>query len=158
MADTARLLAQRVVEAMLRADRASQSLGIYVVSVDAGYASVGMIVREDMLNGHRTCHGGVLFALADSAFAFACNSRNQRTVAASGQIDFLRPALLGDILRAIVEERSAGKRLGLYDVTISNQRGESIAMFRGKSYRIDGNVVESTDAAEEAHGRKRICL
>jgi acyl-CoA thioesterase len=137
-------LAQRVVAAMLKEDRATATLGIRLVSVDAGSASVEMTMREDMLNGHATCHGGILFTLADTAFGIACNSRNQRTVAAAGQIDFLRPAVLGDVLQAAAVERSAGRRLGLYDVTITNQRGQTIALFRGKSCRIEGTIVDET--------------
>jgi acyl-CoA thioesterase len=137
-------LAQRVVAAMLQEDRATRTLGIRLVSVDSGAACVEMPIREDMLNGHATCHGGILFTLADTAFGIACNSRNLRTVAAAGQIDFIRPAVLGDVLQATAIERSAGRRLGLYDVDVTNQRGQTIALFRGKSCRVEGAIVDET--------------
>ena len=148
MSDLGTSLAARVVTAMLRADNATRSLGMIVRSVEAGACVVEMEVREEMLNGNGTCHGGLLFSLAASAFGFACNSRNQRTVAAAGQIDFLRPALLGDLLRATVTERSAGRRLGLYDVVLTNQRDQTVALFRGKSCRIDGAMIEEEQAID----------
>jgi acyl-CoA thioesterase len=135
-------LAEQVVAAMLRDDRATVSLGMQVESVSAGASCVTMAVREDMLNGFATCHGGFIFALADSAFAFACNSRNQQTVAAGCQIDYLRPARAGDILRARAMERVAGSRLGLYDVTVTNQQDETVALFRGRSCRVKGTVLD----------------
>ena len=138
----AKTLAERVVDSMLHDDRATRMLGMRVVSVSAGTCRVEMTVREDMLNGHRTCHGGILFSLADTAFAFACNSHNDRAVAAGAQIDYLRPALEGDVIRAVAEERSAGKRLGVYDVTLTNPKGQTVALFRAKSCRIEGVVVQ----------------
>lgn len=145
----ASLLARRVAAAMLENDRASTSLGMRVEAVDAGRASLIMEVRPDMLNGHASCQGGFIFALADSAFAYACNSRNLRTVAAGCQIEFLRPVLPGDTLRAEAVERAAGGRLGVYDVTVSNQRGEMVALFRGKSCRISGSVIDEGRAPGE---------
>jgi acyl-CoA thioesterase len=142
MVKAAPTLAERVVAAMVREDRATRALGIKLVSVEEGACCVEMKIREDMLNGHTTCHGGILFTLADTAFGIACNSRNQRTVAAAGHIDFLRPALLNDVLRATAIERSVGSRLGLYDVTLTNQRNQTIALFRGKSCRIEGSIIE----------------
>jgi acyl-CoA thioesterase len=138
---SARSLARRTVAAMREHDQGSAWLGVEVKSVDVGAATVTMRVRAEMLNGHGTCHGGFLFALADSVFGFACNSRNAKTVAAGGQIDFLRPALLGDELRAEAIERALGGQLGVYDVRISNQRGEIVALFRGKSCRVPGTVI-----------------
>lgn len=135
-------LAQRVVAAMMRDDRVSQSLGMQVEGAAEGAATVVLTVREDMINGHHTCHGGIIFSLADSALAFACNSRNLRTVAAGCAIEYLAPAKVGDTLRAEAAERSLGNRLGVYDVTITNQRGETVALFRGKSCRISGGLVE----------------
>ncbi len=143
-------LAERVVAAMLREDRATKALGMRVISVAEGTACMEMPVREDMLNGHLTCHGGILFALADTAFAFACNSRNQRTVAAGAQIDYLRPAVKGDVLRAKAVELSAGRRLGLYDVAVVNQRGETVALFRGKSCRIEGTVIPAAALEDQS--------
>ena len=135
-------LAERVVAAMLRDDRATAAFGMQVESVSAGSSCVTMTVREDMLNGFSTCHGGLIFSLADSAFGFASNSHNLQSVSAGCQIDYLRAASLGDILRARAVERAAGSRIGLYDVTVTNQRGETVAVFRGRSCRIRGTIVE----------------
>jgi acyl-CoA thioesterase len=152
MISESQALARRVVEALLHDDRATLMLGMAVVSVDAGAACIEMTVRHDMLNGHRTCHGGILFALADTAFACACNSRNQRAVAAAAQIDFLRPAVEGDILRATAVELSAGRRLGLYDVNIADQQGRTVAVFRGKSCSIRGTVIDQAPVVQDASG------
>ena len=144
----AKTLAERVVDSMLHDDRATRMLGMHVVSVSAGSCCVELTVREDMLNGHNTCHGGILFSLADTAFAFACNSHNYRAVAAGAQIDYLRPAFEGDVIRAVAEERSAGKRLGVYDVTLTNSKGQTVALFRAKSCRIDGVVVQAEQSEQ----------
>ena len=138
----AQALAERVADAMYPRDRASQSLGIKVARVGPGHAELTMTVRPDMLNGHAICHGGFIFALADSAFAFACNSYNLTTVASGCAIDFMAPAREGDVLTATARERSASGRTGVYDIEVRNQRSETIALFRGKSYRIKGHVVE----------------
>jgi acyl-CoA thioesterase len=136
---------QSVAEASARAmfgqDRASQALGMRILEVRPGYALLAMTVREDMVNGHKICHGGLIFTLADSAFAFACNTYDLVTVAASGSIEFLLPGRLGDELTAVAEERTRSKRAGVYDVAVRNQRGECIAMFRGRSHEIGGNIV-----------------
>lgn len=142
MNKTSSSLAERVVAVMLDEDRATRSLGMHVKSVDAGTSCVTMEVREDMLNGFQACHGGIVFALADSAFGFASNSHNNRAVAAGCQIDYLRPAIAGDTLRATAVERVAGSRLGLYDVTITNQHDQTVALFRGRSCRIPGVIVD----------------
>jgi acyl-CoA thioesterase len=140
--DEAHALALRVGDAMWARDRASQGLGMRLVDVGAGTAVLEMRVREDMLNGHDICHGGFIFTLADSAFAYSCNSYNLVTVASGCSIDFLAPARMGDVLTARAHERSASGRTGVYDIEVTNQRGEKIALFRGKSYRIKGHVVE----------------
>jgi len=140
----AQALAERVAEGMYSRDRASQALGMKIVRVGPGLAELTMSVRGDMLNGHAICHGGFIFALADSAFAFACNSYNLTTVASGCAIDFMAPAREGDVLTATARERSASGRTGVYDIEVRNQRGETIALFRGKSYRIKGHVVEQT--------------
>ncbi len=101
-----------------------------------------MTIRADMLNGHATCHGGFIFTLADSAFAFACNSYNLTTVAAGCSIEYLAPAREGDVLTATAREQSLNGRSGVYDIDVKNQRSETIALFRGKSTRIKGHVVE----------------
>jgi acyl-CoA thioesterase len=107
-----------------------------------------MTVREDMLNGHAMCHGGFIFLLADSTFAFACNSYNRNTVAQGCSIDYLAPAHLGDVLHATGIERSRTGRTGVYDIEVRNQHGRTVALFRGKSYRIDGHVVEEAEHDE----------
>ena len=106
-----------------------------------GTAELSMPVRPDMLNGHQTCHGGFIFALADSAFAFACNSHNRNTVASGCSIDYLAPGREGDVLTAHAVEQSRAGRLGLYDIIVTNQDGVRIALFRGKSYQISGEVI-----------------
>ena len=113
-----------------------------LLAVRPGGARVAMTVRSDMVNGHRVCHGGIVFALADSAFAFACNSYNDSTVAAAAAIDFLAAAREGDELTADAAELWRSQRNGIYEITVVNQRGERVALFRGRSYRIDGQVVK----------------
>jgi acyl-CoA thioesterase len=134
-------LAESAAEALFARDNAAKMLGILVVGVKPGYARVTMRVRSDMLNGHRTCHGGLIFTLADSAFAVACNSHNERTLAAAASIDFLAPALEADELSAEGTELWRSGRTGIYEITVTNQRGERIALFRGRSHRIGGAVT-----------------
>jgi acyl-CoA thioesterase len=133
--------AERASAELMRRDRASQMLGMRIAAVQPGGARVVMAVRPDMVNGHGVCHGGLVFALADSAFAFACNSYNDSTVAATGSIDFLAPAHAGDELTAEARELWRTRRNGIYEIIVSNQRGERVALFRGRSYRIDGQVL-----------------
>jgi acyl-CoA thioesterase len=140
--EDAQALAERVAAAMFARDQASQHLGIAIASVGPGRAELQMTVRAHMLNGHAICHGGFIFTLADSTFAFACNSRNLTTVASGCTIDFLAPAREGDVLTARATERSAAGRTGVYDIDVTDATGRKIALFRGKSYRITGNVVE----------------
>jgi len=137
----AQALAERVATAMMERDRASQALGMRIVRVAPGEAELTMTVRADMVNGHAICHGGYVFTLADSTFAFACNSYNHNTVAQGCSIDYVAPAHEGDVLTATGRERSRAGRTGVYDIEVRNQRGETIALFRGKSYRIQGSVV-----------------
>ena len=127
--------------AMYAEDGASQALGMRILEVRPGYARLAMKVREDMVNGHKLCHGGLIFTLADSAFAFACNTYNAVTVASAANVEFLLPARLGDELTATAEERSRSKRTGIYDVTVHNSQGECVALFRGRSHEIGGNIV-----------------
>jgi acyl-CoA thioesterase len=120
------------VAAMMAADRASAALGIELMDSGPGWARARMTVRPDMVNGHDLAHGGLIFALADTAFACACNSRGPVTVAAGAEIAFLAPARLGDELEALAQERSRRGRTGIYDVTV--RRGdEVVAEFRGRS-------------------------
>jgi acyl-CoA thioesterase len=138
----ARTLAERVAESMYARDTATQRLGIRIAHVGPGYAELTMAVRADMLNGHDICHGGFIFTLADSAFAYACNSYNLSTVASGCAIEFTASARAGDVLTARAHERQLAGRTGVYDVEVANQRGETIALFRGKSYRIKGHLLE----------------
>jgi len=140
----AQSLAERVAAEMFSRDRASQAMGMRIAKVGPGHAELTMTVRADMLNGHATCHGGFIFTLADSAFAFACNSANMTTVASGCSIDFIAPAREDDVLTAIGEERSLSGRTGVYDIEVRNQRGETVALFRGKSYRIKGQIIAGT--------------
>jgi acyl-CoA thioesterase len=140
--EEARALATRVAGAMFARDTASQALGIRVEHVLPGESRLAMPVRDDMLNGHAICHGGFIFTLADSAFAYACNSYNLNTVASGCSIDFIAPARAGDVLTAHARERALSGRTGVYDVEVANQRGETVALFRGKSYRIKGHLID----------------
>ena len=141
-ADEAQALAERVADAMFARDTAVHALGVHLVRVAPGHAEVAMTVRADMLNGHAICHGGFIFTLADSAFAYACNSYNLNTVASGCTIDFLAPAREGDVLIAVAQERSVSGRTGVYDIEVRNEHGDKIALFRGKSYRIKGHVID----------------
>ncbi|MFC3376819.1 hydroxyphenylacetyl-CoA thioesterase PaaI [Rugamonas sp. CCM 8940] len=132
---------------MFARDRASQALGMSLDEIRPGYARMSMPVREDMLNGHQTCHGGFIFALADSAFAFACNSHNQNTVGAGCTIDYLAPGRLNDTLCAEAQEQALAGKSGIYDIKVSNQDGRLIALFRGKSHRVNGEVVPTAAPA-----------
>ncbi len=140
----AQALAERVAAAMFARDGASQAMGMRLAGIGPGHAELTMTVRTDMLNGHAICHGGFIVTLADSAFAYACNSYNLTTVASGCSIDFVAPAREGDVLIAAAQERSAIGRTGVYDIEVTNQRGELIAFFRGKSYRIKGHVIGAT--------------
>jgi acyl-CoA thioesterase len=126
-------VAAAVGETMYARDTASQALGMELEEVRPGYARLRMTVRPDMINGHGTCHGGMVFALADSAFAFACNSRDVVTVASGCSIEFLDPAREGDQLVAVAEERFREGRNGVYDVEVRRAGGGLVATFRGRS-------------------------
>jgi acyl-CoA thioesterase len=147
--DQAVARAARVAQAMFERDRASQALGMRIIGMGPGWARLVMTVRAEMINGHGLCHGGIVFSLADSAFAFACNSYNDATVAAAASIDYLASAREGDELTAEATELWRSRRSGLYEITVANQRGERIALFRGRSQRIDGQVLEKPEAEEE---------
>jgi acyl-CoA thioesterase len=135
-------LAARVGETMFAGDRASrETMGMELLGCSPGRAVMRMTIDERHLNGHRICHGGFIFTLADSTFAFACNSRNKSTVAAGCSIEFLKPGHLGDVLTCEGVERLLQGRHGVYDMQVTNQRGEVVAMFRGKSAQIQGHVL-----------------
>ena len=129
-------IAERAVRELYEPDRASQSLGMQVVAVAPLTCTLTMKIRRDMTNGHGICHGGLIFALADSAFAFACNSEGVPTVAATGGIDFLAPVHVGDELTACARELWRGGSSGIYEVVVTNQQGAQVALFRGRSHRI----------------------
>lgn len=135
-------LAAAVGEAMFAVDAASKDfLQMELLACQPGRAVMRMKVREPMLNGHRICHGGLIFTLADSTFAFACNSHNKVTVAAGCSIEFLKPAHLDDVLTCEGVEQVLQGRHGIYDMKVTNQRGEVVAVFRGKSASIQGTVI-----------------
>jgi acyl-CoA thioesterase len=136
---------QEVVQRMLEQDHFSQWMELKVNSIAEGTSTVSMFVKQEMLNGFGVIHGGVLFSLADSAFAFACNSRDNLTLALDAQINFIKKAVRGDLLTASVEEVHSGKTTGVYEVKIRNQASELIAVFRGTAYRTGKSLFENKD-------------
>jgi acyl-CoA thioesterase len=142
-------IADAVGSGMYERDRAAQALGITVEAIGPGFARCRMIVRDDMVQGHTTCHGGLTFTLADTAFAYACNACNRATVALGAEIAFLAPARAGDVLCATARERSRSGRTGVYDVELSNGAGTLIALFRGTSYETRGEVVPTAASDQE---------
>ena len=134
-------IAELVRDAMLAGDHATKMLGMRIVEVAPGRAVIEMVVRQDMLNGHAICHGGLIATLADSTFAFACNAYNELSVASGFSIDLLAPGRLGDLLTATCHEVSKSGRTGVYDTDVVNQRGERVAVFRGRSYTMRGKPV-----------------
>ena len=140
---------EQVGSHMYAADRASLSLGIRIVALGAGSARLEMPVRDDMLNGHEICHGGFITTLADSAFAYACNSRNQLTVAAGLTVDFLASVHRGDVLIADAVEVSLGGRTGVYDIVVTNRAGARVALVRGRSAALSGRTVMPVVPAKE---------
>jgi acyl-CoA thioesterase len=136
-------LAERVGRAMLAQDEASRALGMALEEIAPGRARMRMAVRQDMINGHDICHGGLIFTFADSAFAFACNARNHVTVAAGAEIHFVTPASKGETLIAAAHQRGGAGRSGIYDVEVTEATtGRLVALFRGRAQRIAGAVVE----------------
>jgi len=131
-------LAQACADIMWSTDRASQNLGIVIDTVGPGTAQMSMTIVDSMVNGHDIAHGGFIFMLADSAFAFACNTHNNYAVAQFCSVSFLRPSKQGDRLTAVAEERNRGTRSGIYDVRVTNQEGKTVAEFRGHSRVIPG--------------------
>jgi acyl-CoA thioesterase len=135
-ADDAARRARSAVQSLYRTDHASRSLGIEVIEVALGSVRATMTVRQDMVNGHGMCHGGIIFAFADSAFAFACNSHGIPMVAAGAGIEFLAPVLSGERLTASASEISRDDRHGLYDVCVTDASGRAVAHFRGRCSRL----------------------
>ncbi len=142
-------LAEATRDAMYSRDRAAQAMGIKVVAIRPGYALLTMVVRSDMVNGHHICHGGMIFTLADTAFAYSCNSYNKTTVASACHIDFLAPGKEAATLSAESVEQSLSGRTGVYDVTVKDETGKTVALFRGKSYRISGEVIAGLEQAAQ---------
>ncbi len=138
---TPQQVAEATRDAMWKDDRASKMLGLQVVAIGPGSATVTMTVREDMLNGHDICHGGLITTLADSAFAFACNAYNEVTVASGFDVNLIAAAKKGDLLTATAREVSKAGRTGVYDIDVHNQRGELVAAFRGRSYTVKGKPL-----------------
>lgn len=136
--------AEKSAQAMWEADAASQDLGLSLVQVAPGQSRVSLRVEGRHLNGHGTCHGGIIFTLADTAFAFACNSYNQLTVGQAASISYIKPGQLDDTLTAEAREVSRNGRSGLYDISVRNQAGDQIAEFRGQSRSIPGQHFEET--------------
>ena len=141
MSHDADALARRCADGMWADDLASRSLGMELLDVGPGRSTIAMTITTTMVNGHGNCHGGYIFTLADSAFAFACNSYNQRTVAQHCSITYIVPAMLGDRLVARAEERSRSGRSGIYDITVTRVDGTVIAEFRGHSRTVAGVLV-----------------
>ncbi|MBF9029406.1 hydroxyphenylacetyl-CoA thioesterase PaaI [Rhodobacterales bacterium HKCCE3408] len=138
--------ARRSAEAMMANDRASPWFGMTLDEVGPGYAKMSLTVRDDHLNGHSICHGGVIFALADSAFAFACNTHNRNAVAQHNQISYLSPGRGGEVLTAEAREISLKGRSGITDVTVTGGDGRVVALFRGASRMIDGTHFDEGEA------------
>lgn len=134
--------AEKAAAIMWENDRASPWIGMRLDTIDEGRSKMSLVVQDHHVNGHDICHGGIIFTLADSAFAFACNSRNQNTVAQHNSITYISPGKLGDTLTADAKEVSLSGRSGIYDVTVTNQNNDVIAEFRGCSRAIRGQLFE----------------
>ncbi len=134
-------LATTVVDHMMKNDLFSQWLGIQIVMIAEGYSKIKMTVRNEMMNGLGIVHGGIAFSLADSSFAFACNSRNNLSVALDTSINFLKPVHVGDILIAEAKEMHNGKSTGLYQITITNQNNHIVALFKGTCFRTNKKLI-----------------
>ncbi|MCB5160400.1 hydroxyphenylacetyl-CoA thioesterase PaaI [Marinomonas algarum] len=143
--ETPQSLAKACANELFQRDVATQHLGMSLLETDVGVSLITMTVKDFMLQGHKTCHGGYMFTLADSAFAFACNTYNKPTVALGCSIDYIAPAFEGDVLSARCIEKSRGGRTGNYDVEIHNQDAKLIAIFHGKSYQVKGQILPSSD-------------
>lgn len=137
--------AQQVVDHMMKHDLFSQWLGIELLEIKDGYSKIKMTVRSEMINGFGIVHGGIAFSLADSAFAFACNNRNNLSVALDTSINFTKPVYVGDVLTAEAKELHNGKSTGLYHITITNQRDHIVALFKGTCFRTNKTLITPTD-------------
>jgi acyl-CoA thioesterase len=137
-------LAARVAAALHAQEATAKAWGIAIEEVREGYARVSMVVRADMLNGHDVCHGGMIFSLADTAFAYACNSRNIHTMAQQASVVFVAPARLGERLIAEAQEQARARRSGVYQVRVTKESGEDVAAFQGLSRSIGGEILPPT--------------
>ena len=142
-------IARTVGETMYRKDTAAQHIGITLKEIKPGEAVMTMRVSDYMLNGHSICHGGYIFTLADTAFAYACNSYNQNTVAQAAQINFVRPTPVNVLLTATATEIARTGRTGLYDITVQDESGQAVAFFRGNSHTIKGQMIPGLNEREE---------
>ncbi|MFZ1415467.1 MAG: hydroxyphenylacetyl-CoA thioesterase PaaI [Defluviicoccus sp.] len=149
-AETGQFLAEHVIAWMARYDRVGRGFGVRVVTVAPYAVSLALTVRADMLNAHGVCHGGVIFSLADSAFAYACNSQNDSALATAGSIHFLSAAREGEELIATARQAAQQKRIGLYDVTVATTDGRTVALFRGSSYRLQAVLAPPPPASPGA--------
>jgi acyl-CoA thioesterase len=147
---------RRAVEALYAGDHAAQALGIEVIQVGPGRARIAMTVRRDMLNGHGVCHGGILFTLADTAFAYACNSAGTPMVAAGAAIEFIAPAAAGERLIAVATETSRSERHGIYDVAVSTESGATRAHFRGRCALFRTGTAQTVHETKAVHERKAV--
>lgn len=138
---SAQEIAEKCAESMWALDNASQKLGMKLDGIAPGEATMSMMITDDMTNGHKTCHGGYIFTLADSCFAFACNGRNQCSVAQHCSISYVAPAFANDRLLAVAREQAHYGRSGIYDIRVTNQKGDLIAEFRGHSRTIKGTHI-----------------
>jgi acyl-CoA thioesterase len=136
------LLARHTVDYMMQKDYFSQWMGVTVLSVKEGYSKIQMILRKEMMNGFGIAHGGITFALADSAFAFACNSNGKITVALDVSISFPKPGLEGDTLIAEAQKINQTNRTGLYLIEVTNQRNELVALFKGTCYKTEKDLIK----------------
>ena len=140
-------LARNVINKMMADDKFSQWLGIKVLGIQAGYSKVRMTIREEMVNGLGVIHGGITFSLADTAFAFACNNRNNLSMALDTSITFVKPTKPGDVITAEAKELHNGRSTGLYLITILNQNGEHVAVFRGTCFRTGKTLIDEGSTA-----------
>lgn len=136
------IFAKKVVDQMVEKDLFSKWLGIEIIEIKEGYSKIKMTIRNEMVNGFGIVHGGVIFSLGDSAFAFACNNRNNLSVALDTSINFIKPVHVGDMLTAEAKEIHNGKSTGLYNISISNQHDHVVALFKGTCFRTNKKLVE----------------
>jgi acyl-CoA thioesterase len=149
MAASHQEIAEAVGKGMYEKDPAAQALGIVLLEIRPGYARMAMPVRPDMLNGHGICHGGFIFTLADTAFAYACNSSNRASVAQHCSITFIASPRAGDVLTATAQERQRGRKTGFTDIDVADKDGKLVAVFRGHSYQLNGTVVPNLGTIEQ---------